>query len=313
MREILIVIVRYKTLPADSETVVSLEAIFSADSALLNSAAVLMWDNSPEPLKEPQVSFPLQYLHSSINRGVAGAYNEACKLAATLGCRWLLLLDQDTTLPAEFMAKMVSYSRRFRDATNLAAVLPTIWVDHEYMFPRVVRFGRTRAYSQDFEGITEEETTTANSGVLIRVAALQEIGGYNEEFDLEFSDVYVFHQLHKRGKQFWVAADIKLVHQLAISDYGGAFTPARYERFLMAEEAFITLYKSRAENVSQTVRLLGRSAKQFLRYSDKSFARLSWTQFVRRILIRRSVRLQVWRAQSNRTSESTEPDGGFER
>lgn len=293
--------VRYNVPLADSHTMGSLEAIFSADPSLLNSVAVLIWDNSPAPLKEVQSSFPLQYLHSRINRGVAGAYNEACKLAADIGCQWLLLLDQDTTLPADFLMKMVSYSRRFRDASNIAAILPTIWVDDRYMFPRIVRFGRTRAYSPDFEGVTEDETTTANSGVLMRVAALQEIGGYNEQFDLEFSDIYVFHQLHRRGKQFWVAADLKLAHRLAITDYGGEFTPARYKRYLMAEEAFITLYKSRAEDMTQTLRLLGRSVKQFLRYSDKSFARLSWSQFLWRIVTRRSMRLQLCRASAARS------------
>jgi GT2 family glycosyltransferase len=272
----------------------SLESILDDNPTLLSSIEILVWDNSPEKLEDIGVPFPCRYKHSTRNRGVAGAYNEALKLAVALKCPWLLLLDQDTRLPANFLSRMLQYSFELQANLDVASIGPSIWVKSRHMFPRRVRFNRTEACDPSFVGVNSEEYTTANSGVLMRVAALQEIGGYNENFSLEFSDVYVFHQLHRIDKRMWIAGDIRLDHEIAIADYGGAMTPQRYRSFVIAEDAFISLYKSKMENIAQTVRLFARSIKQYIQYPDKTFARVSLEYCFRRLFISKSSRIQSW-------------------
>ncbi len=293
--EILAVVVCYKMPLKGSQTLRSLAAVLKSDPGLKKSVDVLIWDNSPEPLRRDEIPFPCRYEHAVRNGGVSGAYNGALGIAANLGCPWLLLLDQDTTLPPDFLCRMLEYGRLVRNRSEIAAVLPTVWVNSRYMFPRTVHFNGTRAYRETFTGATQEETTTANSGVLLRISALQEIGGYSEEFNFEFSDVYVFHHLHRAGKRMWVAGDIRVDHKIAITDYGGEFTPERYRRFVMVEDAFVTLYMGKAENAAQILRLLARFCKQLIRYPNKRYARISFEYFVKKLLVSRTARLKAWR------------------
>ena|ERR1700733_8926760 len=295
--EILAVVVRYKMALNDSQTLRSLAAALNSDSSLKESVEILIWDNSPDQLREDEIPFPCRYEHAVRNGGVSGAYNGALGIAANLRCPWLLLLDQDTILPPDFLCRMLEYGRLVGNRPEIAAVLPTVWVNSRYMFPRRVCFNGTRAYQETFTGATREETTTANSGVLMRISALQEIGGYSAEFNFEFSDVYVFHHLHRAGKQMWIAGDIRLDHKIAITDYGGEFTPERYRRFVVVEDAFVSLYMGKAENAAQILRLLARFCKQLIRYPNKRYARISLEHFLKKLLVSRRARLQAWRKE----------------
>ena len=294
--QILVVVVRYKTPMEEARTMNSLASAFRTAPALLDQIGVLVWDNSPECLREFPAAFPFDYIHSERNRGVSGAYNEAMKIAERAHCDWLLLLDQDTIVPDGFLGRMLEYSHTLREDVEIAAVVPTIWVDSRYVFPRRVCFNHTEACEPAFSGVPEVECTAANSGVLMRISALQEIGGYSEDFSLEFSDVYVFHQLHRVGKKLWIAGDLKLDHRMTIFEYDGDLTPERYLRFMEAEDAFISNYKSMAENIVQSARLLARSLRQYYRYSNRAYSRISWRFFWRRLLYSRSVRTRAWKA-----------------
>ena len=294
--EILVVVVRYKTLLEESRTMNSLARAFRTPSVLLGAIQVLVWDNSPEALREVPNIFPCEYIHSKRNRGVSGAYNEAMKMAERMHCDWLLLLDQDTIVPAGFINRMLEYSRAFKEDIDIAAVIPTVWVDSRYVSPRRVCFNRSKAFDPSFSGVPEVECTAANSGVLMRVSALQEIGGYSEDFSLDFSDMYVFHQLYRKGKKVWIADDLKLDHRMTIFEYDGDLTPERYLHFMEAEDAFISNYKSTSENIVQSLRLLARSLKQYYRYSNRAYARISLRFFWRRLLYSKSARARVWKA-----------------
>lgn len=294
--QILVVVVRYKTPIEEARTMNSLASAFRAAPALRDQIGVLVWDNSPEALREFPATFPFDYIHSERNRGVSGAYNEAMKVAERLHCDWLLLLDQDTIIPDEFLRRMLEYSQTLRGDVGIAAVIPTIWVDSQYISPRRVCFNHTEACDPSFSGIPPVECTAANSGVLMRISALQEIGGYSEDFSLDFSDMYVFHQLHRRGKKIWIAGDLKLDHRMTIFEYDGDFTPERYLHFMEAEDAFISNYKSAAENIVQSARLLARSLRQYQRYSNRAYSSISLRFFWRRLLYSKSARTRAWKS-----------------
>jgi len=280
--KILIVVVRYNVPLERSETLTSIANIFRNRPTLLGSFEVLLWDNSPEALKALNLSFPCRYEHSKGNVGVGGAYNEALKMALSLNYSWLLLLDQDSVLPENFLSRMLEYSKQLINDERVASVAPGIWVNSHYMFPRFVTLGGTKACTPTFAGIEENECTTANTGCLMRVSALQAVGGYSKTFPFEFSDVYVFHQLHRAGTRLWVAGDLRIDHDLAILDYGGAMTPERYMSFIAAEDAFTRLYKGPIENAAYTMRLFARVLKQYTTYRDKHYAKTTLAHFLRR-------------------------------
>src|ERR1700761_9495191 len=102
---VLAVVVLYKRSLEQSETLVSLGAAFERHPEALESFRVLVWDNSPTSLIHPTLPFPFDYFHSTKNNGTSGGFNGAMELAEKLGIPWLLLLDQDTTFPEEFLLK----------------------------------------------------------------------------------------------------------------------------------------------------------------------------------------------------------------
>lgn len=112
--QILAVVVLYKQLPERSETIQSLIQVFERNQALLSSFRVLLWDNSPVPATNVSLPFPVELRHAGGNVGTSGAYNQAMKFAETVGCPWLLLLDQDTTVSDDLLRGMIAYSEKLK-------------------------------------------------------------------------------------------------------------------------------------------------------------------------------------------------------
>ncbi len=125
--QVLAVVVLYKRPPEQSQTINSLTAIFADNPALLDSIQVLLWDNSPKPVEHLALTFPCDYRHSGRNVGTSGAYNAAMEFAEKQGTPWLLLLDQDTTLSAEFLPRMLEYSHLLEDRQEVGTVVPYIY------------------------------------------------------------------------------------------------------------------------------------------------------------------------------------------
>jgi hypothetical protein len=294
---VLAVVVLYNRSPGQSQTLVSLEAAFRRHPEARESYRVLVWDNSPAALIHPVLGFPFDYVHSSKNLGTSGAFNGAMERAERLGIPWLLLLDQDTTIPEEFVPKMAAYGQRFEDHPEVAAVVPLLRCRGQLISPNHLgSFYRVSPVPQARHGgFYKEQVFACDSATLMRVSALREAGGYDEGlFWLDFSDIYVFAAFHRKGRAVYIAGDLQLEHSLSITDYANDMTPQRYRNFLAAEGAFLQLYGSRWDNVALTVRLPARAAKQFLQHKDKVFAKMSWKAFLGRLLHSKTPRMQSW-------------------
>ncbi len=294
---ILAVVVRYKTPLEQSQTVQGLCAALGDDPELASAVRVLIWDNTPEPLIAPELPIPFKYRHTGENLGVSGAYNRAMDLAEAESCPWMLTLDQDTTLTAAYLSRMLALSREVQDEPRVCSVVPFVRSHGELVSPRRLgRFNRVFQIPRDFAGVLNANAYAINSASLMRVAALREIGGYSEEFWLDLSDVYVFQRMHERGKRIYVAGDLELNHSIAGMNFEQDMVPERYRTFLAAENVYLHLYRSWFENAFQTFRLLPRSIRQYLDYRDKQYAAITWQCFLARLLSPRAAQLREWRA-----------------
>jgi hypothetical protein len=294
---VLAVIVLYKRAPEQSQTLGALAEVFRHDPELLKTFRILIFDNSPVALMSPSLGFPFDYIHSTRNVGNAGGFNRAMELAETMAIPWLLLLDQDTTLSHDYMRRMAGYSAQFADRPELAVVLPLLWCRGQLISPkRLASFYRIQALPPSCYGtLYKEQIIACDSAALMRVEALRETGGYDEDlFWLDFSDIYVFAKLRHNRRSAYIASDLQLQHSLAIMDYDNDMTPERYRNFLAAEGAFFESYRSRLDNVALTLRLLARAAKQYLRHTNKTFARMTWVTFTRRIVVTKEQQMMGW-------------------
>lgn len=294
----LAVVVRYKTPLEESETLQGLARAFEKDANLLNFINVLIWDNSPAPLDNAQCSFPVTYRHSPENLGVSGAYNRALKIAEDLCIDWLLLLDQDTTLPLTYLPRMLQLASELQSDSRIAAIAPFLVDGTRTISPGQLLFNRVKLLRPPFTGVHTGRMYAANSGTAIRTAAFREIGGFDEDFWLDLSDIVVFHRLHEKGKLLYVAGDLQLPHKVTLNDYDGSMSPHRYINFITAESAYWDLHRAFWERAMQTMRLLVRSVRQWLRYKNKSYARITFRHFLERIFHSRANRLNAWRKQS---------------
>jgi GT2 family glycosyltransferase len=301
--KILAVVVLYKTTFAASQTIASLAHIFGRVPELVASVDVLIWDNSPDPVLNPHTSFPFLYHHSHANVGLSGAYNRAASVAQEEGTPWLLLLDQDTTLPSNFLAAMLQQAAELESRREIAAIVPAVFVGDHRASPWRVLFNSRKPYPLDESGIADGELAAINSGCMLRLGSLLEIGGYSEAFWLDYSDLYVFHRFYRNKLRVWRASDIRIQHSMTILDYDNLMSTWRYGNFIEAEGAFNDIFHGRLENAFQTARLLVRVFRQRKRFKNREFSRITLRYFLKRLLHTRSQRIRAWeRSTAERTA-----------
>jgi GT2 family glycosyltransferase len=290
---ILIVVVLYRTAFDASKTLAGLIEAMRQDPALVSSFDLLVWDNSPQPLPNANLPIPFRYHHAAQNEGVAGAYNIAARLAAEQGAAWLLLLDHDTSVTGDFLRGMRRHAEEVGPDEGIAAVSPFLYAGTFIVSPRLWRFARHVALPRPAGAYTERRLIfAANSGTLMRVSALEAIGGYSPRFWLDYSDIYVFHRFHEHGFAVRIAGDLALEHEVAMLDYDARMSPARYATYLAAESDFLDLYRGWAERLVHLLRLAARAVRQ-RRFADATFSRMTRQELWRRLRTRRRTRLQA--------------------
>ena len=297
-KQIVAVVVLYKRAPEQSQTINSLATVFANDPKLLDSIRVIVWDNSPKAIQQPKLPFPFDYSHAGRNVGTSGAYNYAMESAEAEGSPWLLLLDQDTTIAAEFLPRMLAYSHRLQGHEEIGSVVPFIYSHGSLVSPRTLgRFNHVGRIARTCSGIYRQRAFAVNSATLMRVSALREIGGYSDDFWLDLSDVYVFQAMYRKGRYLFIAGDLTLQHSITSMDFDKDMAPDRYRNFLAAESAFVDLYSSAPERAAHLVRLLWRTARQRRQHRNKEFSRMTFEYFYRRLFDSRTKRIQSWREQ----------------
>jgi GT2 family glycosyltransferase len=289
--KILVVMVRYKKPFSESLAFNGLSNAFSSHPELAKDYTVLIWDNSPETIVNPQLPISFLYRGSKTNVGVSGAYNGAMEYALEHGYPWMLLLDQDTKITSEILVAMRRHSLSLLPRQEIAAIAPTVRVGSTVVSPKRLILGRGRNYPAGECGIAPGEASVINSGCLVRVASLREIGGYSPDFWLDFSDMYVFHQFFVHGKRVWRATDVELEHELSVMDYDSLMTPWRCRNFVSAETAFNDVYNGRLQNSILTLQLFARAIKHRLKHVNPEFWRIAWDQYIFRLRVPRTERI----------------------
>ncbi len=265
------IIVLYKMRPAESP---SLRTLIQARDAAKPccETTIFIADNTPGGQSEVDVPDGIFYEAFPGNPGLAPPYNRAILDAERGGCRWILTLDQDTCLPINFLTSMIRYVRLYRDDDRVAGFVPCI-IDNGATispfrflcgsFPRTIRRGTI--------GIAKAHTSALNSASLLRISALQQVGGYDERFPLNNSDTAVFARLDRARKRLFVAGDIIVNHELAILRRERRMTPERYRQLLIDEFDFWNSYMPLPARIERIFRLLGRLVRGYLTAEDARF------------------------------------------
>jgi GT2 family glycosyltransferase len=270
------VVVLYKQRPIQSQSLSDLLRICGSEPAIGNQIAIMVQDNSPsieESVPESlRTSFPisLEYHHNPENPGLAYSYNRALDRAKEHKIPWLLLLDQDTRVTLQFLTQLIKNIQQSK-SESCCAFVPQLICDQLVLSPQIVGSVFYRRLTKGFSGVVGEPLIAFNSAACIRVQALTAIGGFPEEFWLDYLDHMVFHSLQKAGGHVFVV-DAQLEHSLSVSDLESNVSTQRYENVLNAEWMFVRKTGWGGGSLVHRLRLLKRSLNHFMKLRDKRYA-----------------------------------------
>jgi len=236
--KLLIIIVLYNEKLIDAAPLKSIE--------LCNDLALYVYDNSLSPDLDAN-SYPnVTYIHDSRNPGVSSAYNSGVSFAKQIGREWVLLFDQDTILPADFLSKLQENINKL-PFSNLYAL--RLLKEGNLISPCGYKYKRGYINNDLHSGnLSMNNISLLNSGLLISVELFMEAGGYDESVPLYFSDFVFVNRLRKIMTNFTLLP-IDLVHNLSSNDMSDIKSfKIRYDLYLkgakqaMASEHSGSLY-----------------------------------------------------------------------
>lgn len=146
-------------------------------------AKILLFDNSESPnFTELANTDKIICYQSAKNVGVGGAHYYACQLAEAEQADFVLLLDQDSQLPHNFIKNMVlEFHRLQKSYSQLAAVGPSF---SDPRFPE----SKKRQFRNRLRDSFRFRSILISSGMLILVSALKNIGYPKKEYFIDLVD-----------------------------------------------------------------------------------------------------------------------------
>jgi GT2 family glycosyltransferase len=274
MPEILIVLVIYNE---DYKTCLSYLALLKCIKEYTDeNISLLIYDNSTSPstiAQEDCFNF-IKYYHNPSNPGVSAAYNYGYLLAKERNIYWLLLLDQDTNLPANSILEYKNQINNFRDILIFAPVLRT----REYIIsPSLYKYRRGFALKEINFGLNSlENIRPLNSGLCFNLEVFEKVNGYNENIKLDFSDFDFMRRVAKYYNSF-VVIPIEASHLLSSVDERLQSAKIRY-KFYCSGAVNSIIHKIDFFTLG-LVSLL-RGLKLSLKFKNLGFLSIYWQYFI---------------------------------
>jgi glycosyltransferase involved in cell wall biosynthesis len=204
--ELLVVIVLFKRKTRESSAYTSLHTALNISPSF---PEIFIYDNSPfsAPIEDSGVI----YFHDPKNSGVSKAYNNASVYAGKKNKKWMLFLDQDTSVELSFFEKLQELVVMHPESV---ALVPHMTDVKGVVSPFYFASGRGKRMKNPAETLPLEKYRFINSGLLIRQSAFVAAGGYDEEIPLDFSDIAFGQRLKKVTDHFRIV-DTHLQHQFS--------------------------------------------------------------------------------------------------
>lgn len=131
------------------------------------------------------------------NLGIAKALNQMCLYAYERGYEWILTLDHDTNCSEGFLAGLVKY----RNLDNIGIICPAV----NYL-------GTNKKLISDNE--IDEVNACMTSGSLTNLLAWKNVGGFNEDYFIDFVDNDFCMKLRINNYRIIRANDSLMNHEL---------------------------------------------------------------------------------------------------
>lgn len=266
MQEVLAILVLYNCRLNTSETFLSLDRALQYSSVKLD---MLVYDNSPvaqyniDHFVEGNVN--IQYISDISNPGVSKAYNVGAILARKQKKKWILLLDQDTIFPNNYIC-ILNNSLNFEPDL----IVPSLWNNRNALLsPCKFVLGRAVGLKKIKPGFNSiKYRNFLNSGSCISLVTFNQVKGFDEKIPLYYSDFDFFSRLSCNVDVFYLL-DAKCRHDMASSDYSDV---DKFEfRFVVYCQGALAMGKTIHLKIVMALYTILRGVKVFLKTKDKRF------------------------------------------
>ena len=259
---IYIIVVLYKRGLSASATCKSL----LNQSSLTPQDTVVVYDNSPTS-DLGSVPSSWRVVMDPDNGGLAKAYNYAISQAKSKGYRWVLLLDQDTDLPGNFLAATREILSLTDSNNDIVAIVPIVKCGDRQVSPMLPLLGREIPYKLQ-NAVEPRWLTAINSGTCLRIDFIESVGGFCNDFWLDFLDHWLFRIINDNGKCVYVS-EVELQHDLSVANMNNGLSVQRYKNVLAAERRFTNNFLPPLWRFVLVPRLLARALKHLILTHDK--------------------------------------------
>jgi rhamnosyltransferase len=231
LNSILTTIVLYKQKLEDSNTFQTLSALNGFDKV-----TVVVYDNSPASNYNYSGSlFNISYIHDPSNSGISKAYNTSAQIALRQHKKWLLLLDQDSYLPPDFLEILVKNIVENPDEVIFAPILKQNGV---ILSPCKFTYMKGSAFNSVKPGkLLLKNVSILNSAMCVNLAKFIEVGGYNENIKLDFSDHAFISRIKKSYHSITVTGTV-VAHQLSSNSANKQIVFNRFKQYCEGIRAY---------------------------------------------------------------------------
>ena len=158
----------------------------------------------------------LELIRNRHNGGIAQAFNQGLERAIERGATWALTLDQDS-LPAQDMVhELLSAQEALPGADQVAVLAPQV-VDSQHGRPALFLRKRSRWLFRRApceNGLLDDVTIVISSGSLIKLTLFTALGGFREDFFIDYVDTEYCLRAQANGFRIAVACSAHLEHRL---------------------------------------------------------------------------------------------------
>ncbi len=160
--------------------------------------------------------FGAELVANDVNVGVAAAHNIGVLRALESGAKFVLLLDQDSELDVDTVARLADAHRALTAAgQSVAAVGPSFSDPRGNRTSPFVRLRNIRMEAVvPADGQVVECDILISSGCFISLEALRQIGGMDERLFIDFVDIEWCLRAHAAGWKVFGVADAHMHHTI---------------------------------------------------------------------------------------------------
>jgi GT2 family glycosyltransferase len=199
------------------------------------------WRTIRGPQDELPTDHELVIAFHPTNLGYAGGNNIALRCALTWGIDWVLVLNNDATIPPDYVEALVSVGTRSPDAGMIGSrqsypaeysLRPSCGVRISY------NLGAYPFWRYGCAAGTRRVNFAPGNSVLMRTAMLRRIGLFDERYFLYSEDVDLSYRAWKAGWDILLNLDVTAAQGIS-SSLGGRRSPTYY--YYLTRNTFIFL------------------------------------------------------------------------